>query len=94
MARAKSSKAEKQIKKHTVTPEPTHLTNRQIVDLQVRLDLVHDVMSTVVAALEAENIDHEPDFARVLRAHGMDQIFNIIVELDQITHHFDYRNEP
>jgi len=76
-------------------PEPTHLTVPVLINYQKRLYLIHDVISTVVAALNAENVEHEPDFANILRRHGMDDLFNIIEDLDQITHHYDIdRDDP
>jgi hypothetical protein len=85
MARAKSHKAKQTSKKQTAR-EKTYLTDREIMKYQQRLDLIHDVISTVVAALEAENTAHEPDFARMLRAYGMNQIYKVIEDLNEITH--------
>jgi hypothetical protein len=88
MARAKA----KQTSKKPTPKEKTHLTTHQIVEYQIRLDLIHDVMATVVAALEGES--QGTDFANTLRRHGMDATFKIVEELDQINHHFGHENEP
>lgn len=79
------SKPKKKTRKQVSKAAPTRMDRIfgpiSVENFQGRLELVHDIIMTVVLALEGENAVHGPDIARVLKFFAANELWAIILKM-------------